>query len=423
MPLRSTPSDEVKDEERTVAGFSNRFTRRQLIVGAIVAITSVMCIRLLVRAVTHFELDLDVYRWGGHALATGAPLYGPDARVGLPFTYTPIAALLFVPIGLIPHTMAQLVWTSALLIALYVFVRESVRYAAPRLSGNASTLTTIAVLGAALWLEPIRHNFGLGQINILLATAILLDLRGRTGRIPTGVLIGIAAAVKLTPLIFVAYLLVTRRWRAAVTAVAAFAAATTIGALATWDQSWEYWTKHAFDASHVGGIPYVANQSLYGVLTRLLEGVDNADAIYRPVAALIGIAGLALAARVHKRSPMLGDITCAFVGLLLSPISWSHHWVWVIPAMVWFALHLDAPRWGRVAVAAGFAFFTMGPIWWVPREHDAELTHNAWQQIAANSYLGVALALLGAIAWVAYKYVPGRASGLPGWPSPGGSLR
>ena len=155
--------------------------------------------------------DLSVYRYGGRAVLDGLPLYETDDPVtGYPFTYPPFAAVTMVPLALLPAWLAAALWTGAsvgALAAVVVVVRRALGRPAP---GWLVALLT----AAAVALEPVWQNLAFGQVNVLLMLAVLVDLLGPERRW-SGVLVGIAAGVKLTPLLFVVLLVLVGRRTAA----------------------------------------------------------------------------------------------------------------------------------------------------------------------------------------------------------------
>lgn len=356
-------------------------------------------------AFTSTLVDLGIYRMGGAAILHGADPYAePDARSGLPFTYTPFAAALFAPMSLPSVRVAQVLWTSAQLIALWFFCAVSTG-ALCRLPGRPARLFAHGtVAGAAMALEPVRSTFSFGQINVFLAFMITADLLGRHRLLPRGVLVGIAAGIKLTPLIFLPYLLFTRQRVDAATATVSFLATVAVGFAVSPGPSATYWTRIFFDADHVGGIPYVANQSLLGVLSRFFGGPEQAKPAFMVIGGLVLVAGVTAAALLTLRGQaLLGISTCALTGLLCSPISWSHHWVWLVPLLLCLLLDPARPAWGRAAALAGCALAVLAPIWWAPHSRNAEFAHHGWQLLYANSYAGAALLLLPVLLWHAYR--------------------
>jgi alpha-1,2-mannosyltransferase len=348
----------------------------------------------LVGAVLHRQTDLSVYRMGaGHV---GDPhlydlvLPGTDLR----FTYPPFAAVALAPVGWLPQTAAQVVWSLLSSAALLALIAVAVAAAAPGL--DRRRLVALASLAAAgmFFLEPVRHTFALGQVNLLLALAVLVDLV-RVGPRRRGVLTGVAAAVKLTPLVFVPYLWLSGQRRAALRAAVAFTVAGGLAALIAPTASRAYWRHDLLDTARVGGADYVGNQSLKGVLFRLTRGPVDGKLLV-PLVVAVAVAGLVAAARTARAGRTLeGLLGAATVGILVSPVSWSHHLVWAVPALAWLCLATDRPRHGRLVAAAAVALLWAAPQWWVPRLRDRELHHHGWQLLAANAFC------LGAVAFLA----------------------
>ncbi|WP_239348263.1 glycosyltransferase 87 family protein [Frankia sp. Cj3] len=340
------------------------------------------------------RIDLAVYRLGGDAFLHGLPLYDQIMPgTGLPFTYPPFAALLFGPLAVLPKPAAQLIWAVTLLACLAALTRQVLAVA--RTGLLTSRPLPLAVLAAGvLATEPIRSNLAYGQINIPLMLLIIIDLRRRSGPLPAGILIGIAGAVKLTPLIFIPYLLCTGRRRDAGWAALSFSACSALAALATPTDSARFWTRLALDPSHVGGVAYAGNQSLAGVATRLAGHAIHDETWFRLVTLSTAAAGIGLAvAATRRHEPLLGWTVCGITGLLVSPISWTHHWLWALPALAWLA-GPARPRGGRFAALGGFALLVLAPMWWLPYEHNREYSWHGWQLLIGNSYTIAAVLFL-----------------------------
>jgi alpha-1,2-mannosyltransferase len=237
---------------------------------------------------------------------------------------------------------------------------------------------------------------------------VLLDLawiertpRGRSRGL-AGALIGIAAGIKLTPAVFAVYLLATRRYRAAATAAAALAGTVAIAFALVPGDAARYWDLSFLDPGHVGRIQNVANQSLLGALARVL-GTLSVGSVWLPVAATVGVAGIALAARAGRAGQAAQAFAlCAVTSLLISPISWSHHWVLAVPALL-VAVVAAARRWPSRSAVAGLTALAVvavagwaGIIWRVPLGggHYAELNLTPVQLIAADAYVLAGLGVL-----------------------------
>jgi alpha-1,2-mannosyltransferase len=352
--------------------------------------------------------DLSIYTAGGGAVLHGVPLYQLRFAFGLRFTYPPFAALLFVPLHWLPVTAGQVLLSAATVLALPVTSYLALRLppVPAWIRRDRAAQLALAFSAAAIWLEPERTNLKYGQINVLLVLLVLVDLvsiERDQHRGLRGALIGIAAGIKLTPAIFAVYLLATRRYREAATAAIAFAVTVAAAFALVPGDAAQYWDLSFLDPAHVGRIQNVANQSLLGALARVLHTL-SVGSVWLPVAAATGVAGIALAARAGRSGHAAQAFAlCAVTSLLVSPISWSHHWVLAVPALL-VALVAAARRWpgrsavaGLAAVAVGAIAGWAGIIWRVPigSGHYAELNLTPLQLIAADAYVLAGLASVG----------------------------
>jgi len=355
-----------------------------------------------------YHIDLDVYRLGGAVFAAGNPLYADGALPAmfygqhLPFTYPPLAAVVFAPMSWISLQAAGAVLTVlslAALVATLVLALASVGVR-PR---TTLVWTALAGAAAALTLEPVTSTFDYGQVNILLMVFVAADCLLKKTPWPRGVLIGFVAAVKLTPAVFILFFLFRKDFRAAVTTGLSFVVFGAIGFLVARADSWEYWTDTLFDSNRIGGPAYPANQSITGVLARL--GLDPS---MRTAAWLaLSVAVLALAAVAMHRAfaaglPVVALFVNALFGLLVSPVSWSHHWVWVAPLLL--VLAVAAYRRRSVvlgaAVAASGVLFVLAPHWELGVGRWDGTGWPLWDQILVSSYVWWALAVIVAVVLV-----------------------
>ena len=305
---------------------------RQL--ASLVAVTAAVLGGLIWYRNRHAFFDLHIYWRAVHWWAGGHPLYDfsqPDPVQGsLGFTYPPFAALLFYPLAWLawpPAQVAMFVLTAALITLTTFWVVGPVAQRA----GWPRWYAVALAVPLACAMEPIRETVAFGQINMVLVAMVLADLvllsRGSRW---AGIGIGLATAIKLLPGIFIVYLLITRRWRAAVTAMAAAAGATLLTAAIFPKDSWRFFTDALWQTSRVGKPDYVANQSLLGLLTRV--GITW---LWIPGVIIIVGYGLWRARRAAAAGDELAGFTLAgLVGSLVSPISWHHHLYWVFPAVV-----------------------------------------------------------------------------------------
>jgi alpha-1,2-mannosyltransferase len=360
--------------------------------------------------------DLVIYRLAGIVARQDGPLYTATfLRSALRFTYPPASAMLFAALSNLSIAVLKVVMTVASLLAL-LFSAWLAWGAAGVRAPVARAGAALAVAGLTLWTDPVQASLGFGQINLVLMIIALADLCQRDSRWWKGAGVGIAAGLKLTPAIFIIYLLVTRRFRAAIVAIAAFGATIGAGFIMLPTQSHKYWLGGLFfDSSRTGGNDYVANQSLYGVIVRLTHNPAAAHPYWIATAIGIGICGLAVAAWAHRRGQELTAIvTCAVTGLLISPVSWDHHWVWIDPMLV----AVLAPAWryrSKLAWAGGFVLlapffqypvppahggpvFPIGLIWTVPNAGNLEYTWTGLQVVTGNLYAICGLVILCTVA-------------------------
>jgi alpha-1,2-mannosyltransferase len=330
-----------------------------------------------VAAATGHQIDFDVYRMAaGHVF--GSDLYtvrlqrslmGHD-HIGLHFTYPPFAALLFWPFTRLSVPAAQLVWSVLNIGALFALICVSVRAARPAWPARTAIALAACVLLPVLLLDPDRLTVGLGQVNCLVALLALTDMtctvRAGQRTLPRGVLLGLAAAIKLTPLIFVPFLLLTRQFRAAGTAALAFLICSAGMFAIAPRSSAQYWTSEVFDSRRAGNLVYVSDQNLHSALQRFI-GSPPAPLLLGALTVLLSCGGLAVARWAYRASsPLLGIIVCAATGLIVSPVSWIHHYVWVVPALAWLVLGADRPRGGSWWALGLAALCWAAPAWWVP---------------------------------------------------------
>ena len=318
-------------------------------------------------------LDLSVYREGALALlgrAGGKDLYD-DALIqtdtrGLPFTYPPFAALLFVPLALVPEALALGIVTALTCVCLVGVAVVVVRYlcASGVMWGTVGTRAgwrgPAAVLAAMLLIGvsgPWREGLGFGQVNALLMVLILADLL-RSTRLPSGVLIGIAAGIKLTPLAFGLVFLARRDWRSLAWLGASFISTVAVGWFLAPRESAIFWLGALFDASRVGATADLYNVSLNSIVAQ--SGM--AEGLQRPVWVLASLAVIAVGYLAIRRADDDGDpvraiAANAVVMLAISPISWFHHWVWI--ALVFPAGWVLARRQAGMPRAAGRALLAL----------------------------------------------------------------
>jgi alpha-1,2-mannosyltransferase len=319
--------------------------------------------------------DLNVYNHAG-LIARTLPgrLYTWQLKPGIKFTYTPFAALLFAAGSLLPWAVLRWLMTVVSIAAVAVIVWLTLGGLGRR--GRDRAVITLAVAAAALWTEPVLRALHLGQIELLLMALIVWDLcqPDERRRWWKGAGVGVAAGIKLVPLIFIPYLLLAGKVRQAVVASASFAVTAVIGFVFLPHASAKWWlTGYFLHAGNVGDVGSLLNQSLYALLTRVAGGVHAATPVWLAVSVIVGLLGVSAAAVLDRSGrAVAGWVTCALTGLLISPISWDHHWVWVVPVLALLAdtavRARGAARWAFLALA-GIVFAVYGgwPYHWTGR--------------------------------------------------------
>ncbi|MBB5955977.1 alpha-1,2-mannosyltransferase [Saccharothrix tamanrassetensis] len=354
-----------------------------------------------------WSLDLRVYRNGGAAWLRDLPIYvdgfavplgGPD----LPFTYPPIAVLLFALVALVPLPVAIVGIATVNVLALSVICLV----AAVRVYGwnQRAVVWGLGVAAVVSVFDPMRETLWFGQINLVLGVLIIVDCLLPRRWVPRGALIGLAAAIKLTPAVFALFWVARREWRPVLTAVGSFVVFGVVGFVVMPADAQRFWLHALLDPARVGRLTYASNQSLRGTLARL--GLADSGQLVAWV--LLSLVAVGLAWFVAARFSRAGDDLTAFLavavaGLLISPVSWGHHWVWIAPALVLLGSIRRTDLRHRVVVAVVVAIFAVGPHWLFPRDNDVERDWAWWQQVVGNAYVWFGLAVLVGLAWTARR--------------------
>ncbi len=349
---------------------------------------------LLVFAATYNALDFRVYMWGGHAVLHDERLYLALAY-GHWFTYSPFAAIVFVPLATLPLTVARVGWDLVSVAALAYSIVITLKLAGYR----PSRLTIAGLAAAAMVLDPVYQTLFLGQINLILLALILTDVwRVSRGR-DAGLGVGVAAAIKLTPAIFILFFLLARRTKAAFIAAGTFIVCGLIGFAIAPRASKLYWEHLSHDTRRVGA-PYISNQSPFAAAIRIAGGQGHIGAWWIVIPLAFGAIGLLAAAILAKRQDWLGaTAVTGTTGLLVSPISWAHHWVWILPALV---LLVRSRHW--IAAAAGYLLFAVAPFWDTPhRGGPREYGFHWLLTLVANCFLIAGLAFFAYMTACAYR--------------------
>ena len=316
-----------------------------LVGGALFALTMAgYCVFVIIHPSIRWlnPVDLHVYRMGGQVVAHLRPRYNPALAsplydwpgFGLKFTYPPFAAVVFTLFALTPWGLLLKAWlliNIAALVTTIWLTLGGLGYRADR----ARLGGTLALAAVLFWTEPVQRTMYLGQIELVLMALIIWDLCQPDRHRWKGIGVGFAAGIKLVPLIFIPYLLLTRRYRQAAVAMGTFVATVIIGFAVLPADSRAWWLDGlVFKSGRTGFTGWEGNQSLAGLISRLSGGIAAGQPIWMAAALVVLIGGIGCAVALDRAGHrLMGVLTCALTGLLVSPISWDHHWVWIVPAV------------------------------------------------------------------------------------------
>ncbi|MEU3560755.1 glycosyltransferase 87 family protein [Kitasatospora sp. NPDC006786] len=340
-------------------------------------------------------VDMLVYRAEGQAVVRGEDLYAMRLPGwDLPATYPPFAAMLFVP-----STWFDVSTLRVLVMLLNYALLAAAVHLSLKLAGwpkQHRAAVVILATGLGIWLEPVFTTFQYGQVNLGILCLVLWDLTRPDRHRLKGVGIGLATAIKITPGLFAVYLFLTGRVRAALVSAGTFLAAGLIGWAVLPDASYGFWTTYLWDPSRVGVTVLVDNQSLRGAVCRLLD-VNDPGLVGLIASALVATFGLGVAvlagrsARVLRRADAWGAVCAALTALLVSPISWTHHWVWCIPLLALLAVEARTTA-RRVLFGLTLLVFLSHVMWTVPHRWGRGV---AWYwQLPGAIYPPIAIAVL-----------------------------
>lgn len=351
--------------------------------------------------------DLQVYMGASHAVLKGQMPYDqPFGTSHLDATYPPFVFLVMSPLSALPFHLVEYLWpaaSAAVLVAVFSMALRDV-FTTGTIARNRWRRLVVAALLAGLAIsavEPVRSNFTLGQIDVLLVGLVATDVLHRKSP-ARGILTGVAAAIKFTPLIFVVVFIVDNDRRAAVRAAVTFVVLT----VATWTllpaDGARYFLHFPTEEKHIGPASYVGNQAWTGIIARL-HITSPASTILWVALSLATLATAALLARrlLQAQHPLTSALlVVAIAGLLISPISWSHEWSWLALAPVVLfgtpgGLGLHERRTPGAALWLLLAVAISGLYWW--KSHGIPLGPLA--PVAGDSLATSAIALIGIWAW------------------------
>jgi hypothetical protein len=356
------------------------------------------------------QVDIQVYLMGARHLRS-THLYSLYlSGVHLPFTYPPFSTLFFWPLSPVPTGVAGVLWAIINFASLGTIIAVTLLQVRPEESEGEARVPWAVVamlMGPAVLIEPVMLDLSFGQINLVLVALVLVDattrltILGRT--IPRGIGIGIAAAIKLVPLIFIPFLIVTRQFRAAATSLLTVGVCTLAAFAVNPSASAAFWTKYVNDQARIGTVTYVSNQSLEGALDRVSHHLWSSRAI-ESVQVLAVLAGLLLAWWTWKvSSTFLAVLIVGDAGLLASPITWAHHMVWIVPVLMWLWWGSDRPASGRWWALGGATLFYLAPMWLLAHGPPFDTHEHGWSLLASNSFTAAAIAMMVGISVHAWR--------------------
>jgi alpha-1,2-mannosyltransferase len=342
--------------------------------------------------------DLRVYVLGGSAMPHPGSLYDfyyvdPTKGEHLPFTYPPFAAMVFSPLHFVPFGVLAFLWQVALVVALYATARLSQKFI-----GGGSARTAMLWTAAAIWMEAPGSNLLSGQIGIFLMLAMLYAAYSSRWWV-SGLLIGVSAGIKLAPAITGFYFLGVRRWGAALFSAVVFFATVGLSYLILPEDTRRYFPHQMNEATKTLPVGSAWNQSWEGGLSRIVgHKVGFSPLLFGVIAATAVLAFLAFRALGGERDRLGSLLVVQIFGLLAAPVSWIHHWAWVVPLMIWlfYGPWRDRPGarvlgWGWVALMVlnvpSFLAFAQPNIWQISRPW-----YLAWAELV---YIVAAVVTMG----------------------------
>jgi alpha-1,2-mannosyltransferase len=304
-------------------------------------------------------VDLDVYRHGSLAVVDGHRLYDGYVMGSMYYTYTPTSAVVFLPFAAVPFAVAHWTWTICIFVALYFCIMLCFRNLGYAVDWPLR-IVAMSLVVMSLLLEPVRTTIWFGQINVFLMLMILWDLTRPEGSRLRGFTTGIAAGIKLTPLIYFVYLLAVRS-KAAKWVVIGFVATGAVGFLCLPRDSWKYWSGTFLDSERVGPSNMAGNQSIRGLLANVGNTTDPNGILWAALVLAALALGIGAAVLSHRRGNELLAVTLmGLTATTVSPMSWGHHWVWVVPLIVICLHYVLQARKPAVSAAALVAALAIG---------------------------------------------------------------
>lgn len=378
--------------------------------------------------ITDFPVDMVVYREGVQAFLDGRSVYSEPMLAGdilLPFIYPPFGALIMVPLTAfdwMDHNMAgdiMIVLSDLLVLVCLYFVLRAI------MKNQRWLLPAAALVWAGTMLfEPIHLNNGFAQINIVIMALVVLDLVPRKRFLPQGVLIGLAAAIKITPLAMLLYFLLRKEIKPILIAIGSAIAATLVAAAFRWQAFVEFFSEKLLNMGRGDDIgvatEYQSNSSIKGVIQRMFTSKEAMEdygtwinVAWIILALVTVVLGSMLILALLKRNMLIdAQLTTAVVMLLISPVSWSHHWVWlalIIPVLFYRAWTWRHHTWiagSLLAVLTAWTamLVTTPPKWWFGDQIDV-FTLESYQKFLVSDFVWLAVITFALFA-LCLRFIP-----------------
>jgi alpha-1,2-mannosyltransferase len=351
--------------------------------------------------------DLGVYQIAGSRILDGTSVYDTpllgSTRGVWEFVYTPFAALLFVPLAKLHGDLFTYVGSLGDFVILVIAVWAALALLNYRRDVRL-VVFSLPVAALLLWCEPIRETMAFGQINILLMALVLVDMALPDSFRGKGVLTGIAAGIKLTPVFFVLYFLCTKRYRAAAVSAGSFVATIVLGFLVLPHDSKTFWSGAFADPTRVGVPENPSNESLRGMIARSLGLHGGMQLLWLLLAAVIAVSCLLLARRLSfGNQELLAVALCGLATTAVSPYSWVHHWVW-LGALLIYLLDASLRRWAVwswIGLALAFVVSSGGILMLFGADESSPLDYPSWAHLGVvyhNAYIWLTVIAFAAVA-------------------------
>lgn len=358
-----------------------------------------------------YGLDLRVYRNAVSSWQSGKNPYLATFTQGhLSFTYPPFALIMLSPLAWTQLALMQcLLWAASIAAAIGAVVL-AIRDVGIQLTRRWWCLAVAWSCISVLALEPVRSSMDYGQLELVLMFLVVADLLLVPRRF-RGILIGIAAAVKLTPLVFIIILLAMRDFKSVIRAVASFCGCAALAWALLPVESSHYWFHVILRPGRVGTVAYAGNQSWYAIVNRPPFFGTVAAAAWILLSLATVATGSFVALRcVQANRAAEAIVATALIGLLVSPISWTHHWVWVIliPPIIFCRRGVNVTPPAELPLI-GIVILTCGaPYWWLRRGVASDVL-----EAVLPLYAGIVLAVWAAADWKDRRAGVRRDSGAP----------